>query len=523
MTWIDKIIKNRLLAFYLFLFALVLYLFNSWGVSIYILDEAKNSTCAREMLDSRNWFVPTFNFDLRTDKPPLHYFFMMLSYSVFGVNAFAARFFSAFFGALTILISFVYTKRFSDVKTAFWTAVVLLASIHLSIQFHLAVPDPYLIFFVTWSLFAFYSAINSTSKYDWLWMYLAISLATLAKGPVAILLPGFIFLLYLIFSKNFKWATIKKAKPFVGILIVLILVLPWYILNGLATDWEWTRGFFLEHNLSRFSDEMEGHGGIFLITIAFVLIGLFPFVFALPQAIIYAFRNRKNTFVLFSLIAGLTIVGFFSVSQTKLPNYTVPSYPFLAVVIAFFIREKIDSFKQVKVGYFVTIVIGILLPIAAFIGMKYDPSLLPLRRLSVLLVVLPATLIVAFFQRKNIQNFLITVALSGVISALVFFGIIYPKIDHQNPVSMSIDQLQNREVVFYQKFNPSYAFYLQKKIERIDSTDFDAFFEKYPDGRIISTTRWMDEIDLDPDYKVIFSGKDLFESPTTVLIAKEQN
>jgi len=326
MKWIDNITASRNLAFYLFVVAFFLYLFNSWGVSIYILDEAKNSSCAREMLESGNWLVPTYNYDLRTDKPPLHYFFMMLSYSVFGVNPFSARLFSAVFGALTILVTFLYTKRFTNIKTAFWTAVVLLASIHLSLQFHLAVPDPYLIFFMTWSIFAFFAATRDGSKYDWLWMYLSMGLATLTKGPVAILLPGLIFLLYLIFSKNLNWKMIVRLKPHFGVLIVIAVVLPWYLMNGLATDWEWTRGFFFDHNLERFSGEREGHGGSFLITLGFVLIGLFPFAVLLPQALRNAFRNRKENFVLYNLVAGLTIVGFFMVSQTKLPNYTFGSY-----------------------------------------------------------------------------------------------------------------------------------------------------------------------------------------------------
>jgi len=521
MTWIEKITNKRHLAFYLFAIAFLLYLFNSWGFSIYILDEAKNASCAREMLDSHNWLVPTFNYDLRTDKPPLHYFFMMLSYSIFGVNAFAARFFSAVFGALTILVTFLYTRRFSSVQTAFWTAVILLASIHLSIQFHLAVPDPYLIFFITWSLFAFFAAISGSSKTDWLWMYVSISLATLAKGPVAILLPGLIFLLYLVFSKNLKWSVIKKAKPFAGVLIVLVIVLPWYILNGLATNWEWTRGFFFEHNLNRFSDEMEGHGGIFLITFLYVLLGLMPFAFLLPQALIFAFKKRSNSLVLFSIIAGLTIVGFFSVSQTKLPNYTIPSYPFLAFIIAFFIREKLNSFKQVRVEFFVLLIIGILLPILAFIALRYDPSLISIKWLSVYLFIFPAVLVFAYFYRKRLQKFLLVIGLAGMVSTLVFIGIIYPRIDQQNPVSKSLNLLQNRDVVFYQKFNSSFAFNLQKKIERIDSTDFKTFFSQHPDGRIISTSRWMDEVDLPPDYRVIFSEKDLFERPTTVIVAKE--
>ena len=144
---------------FIFGIALFLYLANLGGNSIYILDEAKNATCAAEMLERGDWVVPTFNQELRTDKPPLHYFFMMVSYSVFGVTPFAARFFSAIFGALTILISFLFVRRFHSEKAALWTSFILLSSIHLSIQFHLSVPDPYLIFFFTASVFSFYAAV----------------------------------------------------------------------------------------------------------------------------------------------------------------------------------------------------------------------------------------------------------------------------------------------------------------------------------------------------------------------------
>ncbi len=523
MRGIDEVIKNRYLPVFLFLLALGIYLLNSWGVSIYILDEAKNATCAREMLDKGNWLVPTFNFDLRTDKPPLHYFFMMLSYSIFGVNPFAARFFSAIFGALTILVTYIYTRQFADSKTAFWTAVVLLSSIHLSLQFHLAVPDPYLIFFMTWSLFSFYSVVCKDSKLDWLWMYVSMGLATLAKGPVAILLPGLIFLLFLIFSKKFDWKTIKKLKPFIGVVLVVAIVLPWYVMNGLATDWEWTRGFFFEHNLDRFSGEMEGHGGIFLLTVLFVVVGLFPFAVFLPQALRFAFQNKKNMFMLFSLAAGLSIVGFFSVSQTKLPNYTVPAYPFLAVITGFFITHKLTNYRQVRVAFISLLSLSIFLPIAAFVAMKFDPSLLPVRHLSVWLFVFPAFLFLAWNSRNSIHKFLLITGFSGLITALVFFEAVYPVIDHQNPVSNSLRLVENKEVRYYEKFNPSYSFYLQRKIERIDADGFHDFFQQNPDGIIISTKRRINELGLDPQYEVIFSGKDIFESPTTVLIALKKN
>lgn len=74
--------------------------------SIYILDESKNAEAAREMWDSGNWFNPTFNGQPRYDKPPLHYFFMGVAYSILDVSEFSARIFSGIFGWLTgILIS----------------------------------------------------------------------------------------------------------------------------------------------------------------------------------------------------------------------------------------------------------------------------------------------------------------------------------------------------------------------------------------------------------------------------------
>lgn len=518
----ENLASKKYLPLGIFLFAAVLYMVNSWGVSIYILDEAKNASCAREMFESGNLLVPTFNSELRTDKPPLHYFFMMLSYSIFGVNPFAARFFSAIFGGLTILLSFIYTRKFTNAKTAMLTAIVLLASIHLSIQFHLAVPDPYLIFFITWSMFAFFAAVQTKNSWEVIYMYLAMALGTLAKGPVAILLPGLIFLLYLLFSRSFKWQVIKALKPFAGAIIVILLVLPWYILNGLETDWEWTRGFFLDHNVNRFSDPKEGHGGIFLITLLFVFAGLLPFSVYLPQAIINALREKQKHFVLFNLIAGITVVAFFSVSQTKLPNYTVPSYPFLAVLIALFIAEKAQNFRQLKFGYFILLLLSILLPIGAFVGMKYDPSLASVQSIAIWLLVLPFFLLLAYYYRKNTPRFLLFFAVSGIISATVFFTFVYPAIDRQNPVYLSRELVKNKELAYFEKFNPSFAFYYQKEIRSLQVDEFNEFFNEHPDGLIISTVKRIKDVDLGDDYEVVFTAKDVFEIPTTVLISKKR-
>ncbi len=507
----------------LFFFSFVLYISFSGYTSIYILDEAKNATCAREMSDNGDLYSPTFNNVLRTDKPPLHYFFMMMAYRVFGVNPFAARFFSAVFGALTILISFLFTKQILNSRSAFYTVVVLLSSIHLSIQFHLAVPDPILIFFFTASLFLFYQSVASNKALYPILMYVAMGFGTLSKGPVAILLPGLIFLLFLVFTRNFKWKTIWKLKPLLGIFIVLAVASPWYLLNGIQTEWEWTRGFFLKHNVNRFSGAMEGHGGIFLLTFLFVFLGLFPFSVYFPQVLRNAFKNKNNHFILFCLIAGLTVVGFFSVSQTKLPNYTVPAYPFLAVLFGYYLSNFGQSFRHLRMNYIVLLIIGILVPIGSFIAMGFDSSLASQNSYALFFVVLPIMLLLAFLYRQKLEKHFLFIGLSGIITALVFFGIVFPKLDKQNPVQQSLHLLENSKTVFFKKYNPSFSFYLKKEIPHIYVSDFEQFFKDHPNGTIISTKKKLKDIELPANCEIIFEGKDLFESPTTVIVGKKNN
>ncbi|HEY0895687.1 MAG TPA: glycosyltransferase family 39 protein, partial [Sphingobacteriaceae bacterium] len=243
---------------------------------IYILDEAKNAECAREMLVSGDYVVPRFNDRLRTDKPPLHYFFMAASYKLFGVSAFSARFFSAVFGVLTILLVWLFTRRFVNRRAAVFSALTLLASLHFNLQMRLAVPDPYLIFWMTAAFMSFFIFL-SNGRPGWLLvLYLSLGLGILTKGPVALALPGLAMLVFLAWTRRLSRAVIRAFRIPAGILAILAVTLPWYWMNYQATDGAWLREFFFEHNLGRYSDTMEGHGGFFLLPFLMVIIGLLP-------------------------------------------------------------------------------------------------------------------------------------------------------------------------------------------------------------------------------------------------------
>ncbi|MGB0523797.1 MAG: ArnT family glycosyltransferase [Flammeovirgaceae bacterium] len=453
--------------------AAVLYTANIWGYSIYILDEAKNATCAWEMYDKGDFIVPTFNDELRTDKPPLHYYFMSVAYALFGSNEFAARFFSAIFGLLTVAITYFASRKLLDKDTAVYAALVLAASLQVAVQFHLAVPDPYLIFFVTATLFCFL-LFDQGHGQKWLWLfYVSIALAVLSKGPVAIALPGVIVLAYIFISKTFSWKKIFSILDLRGIALFLAIALPWYIAVHVQSDGEWTYGFFFKHNMQRFTNTMEGHGGFFLMPLIFILSGTLPFSVFAPQAFVHGWKDREQRLLLLALLTVVTFATFFAISRTKLPSYTSPSLPFMAILLGYFLKKVIHretkfQWHGISFGLFVLIALGF--PLGIYFGLPQEKSLAHLNVLWVYFV--PMTIIALmtgyFSIQKQWKASFWSMAATFMVGSLTIFYIAFPKVDQLNPVSEGLQHFDHsKKIVAFRGFNPSYAFYIQQPIPRI--------------------------------------------------------
>jgi 4-amino-4-deoxy-L-arabinose transferase-like glycosyltransferase len=433
---------------------------------VYILDEAKNAQCAREMMESNNWIVPTFNGVLRTDKPPLHYFFMIAAYKVFGTTEFAARFFSVIMGLFTVLFTFLYTKRLYNIFTAFCSALVLVTSTHFLFEFRLSVPDPYLICFITLGLFSAFTWLQENNVKQLYIAAAALGFAVLAKGPVALALPGLCLVIWIIISK--KWKTVFTWHLIPVALLLCMITVPWYYAVDKATDGAWTKGFFIDNNLNRFSDPQEGHGGFFLVTLLFVLVGLLPFISFIGEII----KQRKNIFshpiTKFGAVVTITFVVFFSLSSTKLPNYPMPCYPFAAVVLGTFIAKLLNrEIVSKKYPWYILLVFTIVLPIGAYFAIKAEPEATTLANsLPLFLLVAPMIMLVVTLKYKYewFQKIEIIV-LSFTSLNIAGLAYAYPELYKQNPVAKTMDIVKAAPNIYaYDIFNPGYRFYLDKNI-----------------------------------------------------------
>lgn len=511
----------------IFIISLFICLIGSGWYSIYILDEAKNAEAAREMLINNEYITPTFNTILRTDKPPLHYYFMMLGYKLFGINPFGARFFSGVFGALTISFSFYFIKKFSSKILSVIYIMILWSSIFFIQEFHLAVPDPYLIFFISTSLWCFYN-FNRTNKKFSLWlMYILFGFGLLTKGPVAIVLPGLICLLFFVSTKKFTIKHILTHKPFIGIFLTLLVALPWYLIVNFKTDGAWTYGFFINHNVNRFSSKMEGHGGIFLITWAYVLLGLMPFSFFIFQAFKNAYKNRVDSLLLFSSIVALVFILFFSFSGTKLPNYTMPCYPFLAFLLSKMLYEFYKIQKK-NIYTTTTLVLIVLLSIALPIGGKFalqqESALKAISNIAFWLI--PTSILsllgLLFYFKNHFNKAFISVALGWILINPLLFLIIYPKLTAQSPVEKAkLIIPKHSEIIAYKRFDPAFPINFQQTFNVIqNSSEVSTFINNYPKGYIITNYKNIPSLIKNDNLIMVFEGKALFESHTTRIFKK---
>jgi 4-amino-4-deoxy-L-arabinose transferase-like glycosyltransferase len=194
---------------------------NLGGARLWDRDEPRNAGCALEMRERGDWIVPVFNGELRAHKPVLTYWLIMSAYAVFGVNEFAARFWSAALGVGTVWATYGIGRRLFHPQVGLWAGLILSTSLMFDVASRAATPDAALIFFSTVAILAYVMGTAPRSATEprlhfprsWLtaaWMYAMMGMAVLAKGPVGFVLPAAVIGLFALIAQRPSGA---RPKP----------------------------------------------------------------------------------------------------------------------------------------------------------------------------------------------------------------------------------------------------------------------------------------------------------------------
>ena len=333
------------------LFALVLLLALPQAALLPLLDrdEPRFAEASREMLQSGNFIVPTFNHEPRYAKPPLIYWCQALSFELFGENAFAARLPSLLATAGATLMLYAWGVELGSPCIGMIAALGFAFCVQTMQQGRVATADALLIFFMTLTGWAGWKLLmlakdksNRTGQRAWhFWgtiLALAFAGGFLAKGPEA-LLP---ILPLLFLARSFGMRTIAALLAIfaLGLFLVSWWAIPAYIQTGGAY---WKEGLGHDVRDRMVSGNFQGHGasslGWYLLGVPLYLLTFW--LSALPWSPLLLTHRKKlfaswkpdpsDTYLL--LNAGLTFLVF-SLMVTKLPHYTLPAFPFLALLFA---------------------------------------------------------------------------------------------------------------------------------------------------------------------------------------------
>jgi 4-amino-4-deoxy-L-arabinose transferase-like glycosyltransferase len=307
-------------------------------------DEPRFAEASREMLQSANFIVPTFNQAPRYAKPPLIYWCQAVSFTLFGENAFAARLPSLLATAATAWLLAAWGARLGNVPMGLAAALSYAFCLQTIQQGRVATADALLIFFMTLTAFAGWTLITSPpashSSRNYFWdttLALGFAGGFLAKGPEAFLplLP------LLIRARGERRRLIPEI--IVNFLLGLALVLFWAIPAYVETHGDYWRVGLSEGIGERMVTGLQGHGAS---TFGWYLLGLPLYLLlfwlsALPWSPLLVLHRKKlfadwkpdRTDSYLLLNAGLILLVF-SLMVTKLPHYTLPAFPFLALLFA---------------------------------------------------------------------------------------------------------------------------------------------------------------------------------------------
>ena len=312
-------------------------------------DEPRYAQIAREMLSRHDWVTPVLYGHPWLEKPPLYYWCAMLAYKgAGGVSDWAARLPSALLCSLMVFFIYVWARHFR--RGMQLDAALITASSAMVIGFgRSASTDMPLTVMFTAAMLCWYGWYSSENR-GWIFgFYLFCGLATLAKGPVAVVLAGMIIVALAALRRNGRLLLRTLWPP--GILLYLAVTLPWFIAVQRANP-EFFRVFFLQHNLERFTTDLYRHHQPFWYFLPVALLALVPWTVFVIAAVIDAGRDWRfstrqppgtedlRTFLTLWLL--LPIV-FFSFSQSKLPGYILPSLPAGAILLADFIQRREEA------------------------------------------------------------------------------------------------------------------------------------------------------------------------------------
>ncbi|HOX42681.1 MAG TPA: glycosyltransferase family 39 protein [Myxococcota bacterium] len=352
--------------------ALGLALYLPWLGSTGLWDpwEPHYAEVAREMVVSGNWLEPTWEWSPGQSRDRKHFFskpaltlwLLAAPMALAGVEPSPAglrpglewllRLPFALLAIAGLVFAFLLGRRFFGPRVGLLAAVILATCPQYYFIARQAMTDmPFVALLTGGMALLAGGGLDDRPRPGLLYTgYALLGLGVLAKGLLAALLPGLVFLLYFVIS--WDWARLARMRVWSGAALLIAVAAPWFVylsltsaLQALQDDEGKTffQRFFLHDHLYRLASGVHGDRGTFAYFIEQLGLGTHPwFPFMAWGAVRSARRlegggaaldraGRVELLLWLWAVAGFALVAL---SVTKFHHYALPMVPALALLAA---------------------------------------------------------------------------------------------------------------------------------------------------------------------------------------------
>lgn len=342
------------------------------------LGSAAHAAISREILRTGDWLTLHWpyceEFEDFYQFPPLFFWLQAICFKIFGISDTTAKFVSAFFGVLVIILTFYLGKAITnDCYIGFLSSLTLILHPYFFRHARKCELETGLIFFVTLGILFFIIAEKNKKEWFLLFSGVATGLGFLYKGPPAYCVLSIIFIYYII-TKQYK--KITSIQYILAVLISLLTPMLWIIPQLLYKGNAVIEKFFINQILW----SLQGRSARY-ITLAEKLKKYLFFVpvffsYYLPWSatgifgILKVIKERIKLFYILLIWIAVVWIGF-TAAGYKDDYYLLLFWPGWAVINGFIFNEWTKKFQKNLTKVFLTL--SIIFALATlFTPIKFD-------------------------------------------------------------------------------------------------------------------------------------------------------
>jgi 4-amino-4-deoxy-L-arabinose transferase and related glycosyltransferases of PMT family len=458
-------------------------------------DEGRNAEVGREMAATNDYVMPRLDGLPYLDKPIVYFAAEAAAMEVLGPTEVAARLPAFLFTLAGAAFLWWFARRVSgdeeSSEESSMVPIVFLAT-PLAIFFSRTVIfDSALALFITMATAFFYLACEEEKRKWSALAWLAIGLGVITKGPVAIALPLLVAIPYAIWRKRFR-----ALWSWSGLALFVLSIAPWVWAISLAIP-DFLHYVVVTETAQRLATKALKRTGPPWYFILYLIGGALPWSIVLigsPKAI-----DRRDRFTIFLLLWIAIPFVFFSISQSKRPQYILPLIAPVALLVA---RVWRDARIGSRVAAIFLLVAGAVLCAAPWflhVLAEYSDAA-PVSAIAIGVSFLIGGAL-GLARRRDLALIALTIPMIAIPLAA---NPIMRAIGSRRSEAAFIDQLRpmitpRTEVVGLEAFTGSMTFYLQRPIVVVtpDAEEFTSnylirHYATFAGGASIKPVSWLD-------------------------------